>query len=249
MKKRILSCIGILMPLSTPTKAEILQSATQFPEFYIGMGIGAEKFEGTRSEQIRDIIDRFPGPTITITNNNSLSTEKGTFLGMAGFLWSIPNTPILIGPEIYCGRSTVEHNKDFQQYSGAAIAFQAYQNRFQRKMYWGGNIRIGLPIQNNFLIYVSGGLESANFQNTVTFVQNPVATAPEFVNFGKWMNGARFAVGVEKKIDRFKVGLDLSMVKFGSFSVSRPTNYPTNILDLKIKPKIYALSARISYVF
>lgn len=248
MKKFVLSCMGTLAALSTPGKAETLQPAVQYPEFYIGMGIGAEKFKGTRNEKIRDTLP-IPGPTITITNNNPINDEKGTFFGMAGFLWNIPNTPLLVGPEIYCGRSTAEHVKSFQQFSALAIAFQAYQNRFQRKTYWGGNLRIGIPVQNNFFLYVSGGIESANFQNTITFAQDPAGTAPQFVKFGKWMNGARFAVGVEKKIDRFKIGLDLSMVRFGSFSISRATNFAADILDLRVKPKIYTLSARVSYVF
>lgn len=243
--------------LLTQAHAEAPPASKAF-QFYMGIAGGIETMAGKRSEGLDEENQAAavpPRTKTTYTNNLSMSERSGIGSLMAGFLWKVPNFPVLMGPEIYIGRgSTASSFSDVRldPFNLALREARYYTTDFQRKLFSGVLIRAGYQFCEKYLAYLSFGFDRCQF-SIKRALRHEQAVATTMVNRTKTLNGVVFGIGLEQTFDQFIVGFDFKAIQYRTYNsvdnVQVAPGVTPAFLNFSVQPKIKMFSLRISYRF
>ena len=243
--------------LLTQAHAEAPPASKAF-QFYMGIAGGIETMAGKRSESLDEdnqnvILPPFRRTITSYTNNLSMSERSGIGSLMAGFLWKVPNFPVLMGPEIYIGRgNTASSFSDIRLDPFNNIETRYYTTDFQRKLFSGALMRFGYQFSEKYLAYLTLGFDRSQFCIKRT-LRHEAAVPTTMVKRTKALNGMVFGLGLERAFDQFIVGFDFKTIQYQTYNSNdnvqvNPGGRPA-FLNFSVQPKIKMYSLRISYRF
>lgn len=244
--------------LVTQAHAEAPPASKAF-QFYLGIAGGIETMAGKRSEGLDEenvAVVGAPRIKTTYTNHLSLSERSGIGSAMAGFLWKIPNVPIMMGPEIYIGRgSTASSFSDtrLDPFNNAPnFESRNYTTDFQRKFFSGILMRFGYHFCEKYLTYLSLGFDRSQFFIKRT-LHHQIGVETTAVKRTKTLNGTVLGIGLERAFDQFIVGFDFKAIQYRTYNsvdnvLVAPGVTPA-FLNFSVQPKIKMFSLRIAYRF
>ncbi|MDF3034327.1 MAG: hypothetical protein K0R76_1281 [Alphaproteobacteria bacterium] len=246
---------GTSQTTPTPINSMMTSSASATrPQFYVGLSSGFENLSGRRSEEL--IADPIFAQSTIFSNNQKFSSRADIALSaIAGFQWGIPNLPLSIGPEIYLGKGNGSNLVKINYHDAIAAENRTYAAEFKRKLFYGFIVRTGWNFWKDYFGFLSLGIDMSHFMTDRSMLTN--TNLPNF-NFQtlrrtKKLSGFLMGIGIEKRFGCIGVGIDLKRVTYRQqnfFDTLNPDpGTPPNQLSFSVRPKIYSLSLRISYLF
>ena len=205
-------------------------------EVYAGLVGGIERMNGRRTEAVSNA-----GVVTFFSTNKRMLENNSTVSFVAGFLGTMPEGPILIGPEFFFGRGNATSNV-----TQADVALNQYYTDFQRKFFFGGLIRAGYEFYKNYLITLALGIDRSQFSTKRIYV--PVGAGANFVQRTKSLNGFLYGVGFEKHFKNIIIGLDLKLTQYRR-RLTQDIVSPTITMHFSVRPIIYSAGLRICYRF
>ena len=244
--------------LLTQAHAEAPPASKAF-QFYMGIAGGIETMAGKRSESLDEQDIPLGAPNrikTTYTNNLSLSERSGIGSLMAGFLWKVPNFPVLMGPEIYIGRGSTASSFSDTRLDPfnlpPNLETRYYTTDFQRKLFSGVLMRFGYQFCEKYLAYLSFGFDHSQFC-IKRMLQYQIGVPTTFIKKTKALNGIVYGIGLERNFDQFIVGFDFKAIQYRTYSGSDIVQALPGVrpafLNFSVRPKIKMFSLRISYRF
>jgi opacity protein-like surface antigen len=173
--------------------------------------------------------------------------------GMAGFLWKIPAVPFWVGPEVCVGRgNTTSSVSDVRLDPFGGGENRIYKTDFQRKLFYGALIRFAYQFYQEYLVYLSAGVDHSQFSIKRTLHHQATVPATS-IQRTKNMNGTVFGLGVEKNFNQFIVGFDIKMIQYRKYNVVDDVRVAHGVdpafLNFPVQPKIRMFSLRVAYRF
>jgi hypothetical protein len=246
---------GLLLVTQAHAEAPPLSKPFQF---YMGVAGGIETMAGKRSESLDEDNQNLLPPLFrriitSYTSNLSMSERSGIGSMMTGFLWKIPNVPLLIGPEIYIGRgSTASSFSDMRLDPLHNVEIRYYTTDFQRKLFSGILIRAGYQFCEKYLAYLSFGFDRSQFC-IIRTLRHEAAVPTTMVKSTKTLNGIVFGLGLERTFDQFVVGFDFKAIQYRTYNsidnVQVNPGVRPAFFNFSVQPKIKMFSLRIAYRF
>ena len=231
--------------------AEAVQStevATASPvEFYVGVSVGHDRMTAKRTENVVT----GTGAKVSFSDNTQTAIAT-TGKAIAGFLWTLPNTPFVLSPEIYIGSSGAQLTLQESVHEPALPADKIYQSTFKQRLTMGLVLRAGfyLTDYNNFL-YGLIGKDRSKFENQFKLNStDPVDIIPTLSEKNsQYLKSTVFGVGFERKFNSFKLGIEHRHASYSAWNSSKTALVSLDKLSMKFKPKIASTSLTFCYLF
>ena len=229
--------------------AQPTEVATARPvEFYVGVSVGHDRMTAERTEQI--VTGR--GTQISFSKNKTQRTNGISGKIIAGFLWTFPNTAIVLSPEFYIGQSGAQVTLQESGHDPAIPADKSYQSTLKQSLTMGWALRAGFYLtgDNNFF-YGLIGIDRSKFENKFTLnstdVGGPVPALVE--RRSKFLKSPIFGVGFERKFNTFKVGIDCRYLSYSAWgNYSKIAEVSDDKITARFKPKLISTSLNFSYL-
>jgi hypothetical protein len=222
------------------------------PQFYAGVSIGHDRMTAKRTEELL----AGTGQRLFFSNNKTQRTNGVTGKVIAGFLWTVPNTQFVLSPEMYIGHGsgqiTLQGHKSIQDLGG--IIEKDYQSTFKQSLAMGLLLRAGFYLSgdNNFL-YALTGIDCSKFENKFMLASSFVNLIPVptlFEKRSKFLKSTFFGMGIERKINKFKVGIDCRYMPYSAWgNYSRVAVESNDKITVRFKPKIISTTLTFCYIF
>lgn len=249
MKKLLLIVLSITAFHIYAEEQKTAVSSEKTVEFYAGISLGWDHMIAKRTEQFTNVLDR----TLYFSDSKTQTTNAVSGKLIVGFLWNIPNTAFALSPEIYMGQGNAQITLQKSVYDPDAGVEKSFQSTLKQNVTMGIILRSGFYItkcKNNFL-YILVGIDQTKFENKFTFNPNGGAGVPPlFEKRSKFLRSSVFGFGFERKINRFKIGIDIRYFNYpewGQYSKKSPI--ADDIISIKFKPRIISTALNICYLF
>ena len=237
----------------TKESAEAAQSTETScgPQFYVGISAGYDRMISKRTEGLK----AGTGTQLYFSNNKTQRTNAVSGKAIAGFLWTIPNTPFVLSPEMYIGHGSGQITL---QESGhdplGGPAEKSYQSSFKQSFSIEIILRAGFYLtENNNFLYVLGGVNRSKFENKFTLSSTDVGGVPVpalFTKKSKFLKSSVFGLGYERKIGNIKLGIDLRYTPYSAWrNYSKTVPVSDDKISLQFKPKIITTALTVCYLF
>lgn len=240
-------------PNPTPTPS---QRSMNIPQFYAGISGGFEHFTGHRSEKLISTDPANSESRVFSDNKKFFSNADIALSGIAGFLWKIPNLPFSIGPEVYLGQGNGRDLIKNTYRDNLAAETRTYSAELKRKLFYGFIVRAGWNFWKDYFGFLSLGIDSSQFMADrlmITDTNNINGSNSNTLRKTKRLSGTVMGIGFEKRFGSLCVGIDLKRIAYKSqrlFDTLNPDpGINPNQLAFSVRPKIYSLSLRLSYLF
>ncbi|MBM3632126.1 MAG: hypothetical protein FJX03_00235 [Alphaproteobacteria bacterium] len=256
-KLNLLFLILLVCPLltgktSADSSSEGSSSQIHCPSiYYVGMVGGIERLTGRRTEGLTETV---AGGKVTTSYslNRRILENSGTVSFMGGMMWRLNPLPIYMGPEFYVGRGSALSSLVDTRPDSTTTNSRVYSTDFQRKLFFGGQLRTGFFFCKNYLASFSFGIDRSFFlTKRVLAFDARAAVSPTLVNRTKGFNGLLFGLGLEKHWNHFLVGLDVKLIRFRSQTndVSLPIATSPAVSNFTVRPVLYSIGLRMGYKF
>ena len=219
--------------------------------YYAGMVGGFERLTGRRTESLKETV---AGATVTTSYslNRRILENSGTISFIGGMMWRLNPLPIYMGPEFYVGRGSALSSLVDTRPDSTTTNSRVYSTDFQRKLFFGGQLRAGFFFCKNYLASFSIGIDRSFFlTKRILAFDARAAVQPVLVNRTKGFNGLLFGLGLEKHWNHFLVGIDVKLIRFRSQTndVSLPIATSPAVSNFTARPVLYSIGLRLGYKF
>jgi len=223
-------------------------------EFYTGLSGGGSWVKGRRTDSVFDP-NLAPPVTLYFSNNRGFSESNAQYSAFGGVSVSFPQTGIVLGPEIHLGRSHGNHEVREWLFEPLTGTSRTLVSALSPSAYLGAVLRVGYEFGAGYVAYLAFGGEVGRYKNRVTYVPQSAAglggvdTRSGFFQSQKWLRGALWGIGLEKKLHSYRFGTDLRFADYNSFKTDFPYTPSNETVLNTFKFKNVRFSLRISYLF
>lgn len=218
---------------------------------YIGFSGNIDHLSGKRKDTVTE--DDGGGTIVTthLNNGKNMSNTNVGITAFGGLLWQPTAYPIVFGPELYFGRSTV--NSRFSDVREDLVP----QNRFYRKelerQYNYGIVARGGVKYNCLAFLLTVGFDRGHFKERTVLTYDPTNIKTIIYSKSKALSGLVLGAGVEKQINHFVIGIDFRYTRYKKVTTHHTFNAGAGLIPgtitLNAHPKIFATALRVSYQF
>ncbi len=218
---------------------------------YVGLMGGFDHLFGKRSDTVTE--DDGAGVLVAtrLSSGKSMSNSNIGLSVFGGALWQPTTTSFVFGPEVYFGRSTVKSRfADVREDLAANSRF--YSKELERQYNYGFVARAGVRC-NGLAGLLAVGFDHGHFKDRTVLTYDPVGNIIVRNSKSKGLSGLVLGASAEKQIQNFMVGLDFKYTKYRKLSTHHTFDAGAGVLpgtiSLTARPKVFATSLRLSYLF
>lgn len=251
MKLRYISsyfALAFLFFTIEPTNASTLNN------IYTGLAVSWDHVGG----KSYGVITNHAGSHLIFSNGNSLKADKMNGYAFIGTVYTLPQQSIFISPEFQIGQGNVDCQiKNTAADPNLILSSGPLQRRLDLKLnrqlttsFVG---RIGRKLFNSLQLYGLLGVEASRFKYSYV-VENVDAISGEINGFktflkSKWKIAPLFGIGIDKAINKFRIGLEYRFSSYGPIKASRTVfqSASTEWVSTKVKPYISSLMLKFCY--
>lgn len=238
------------------------------PEVYGGIALSGERMDLKRTEGIWDNnIDGFGehDPNwVTMSHGKKVSDHALTGHVFVGVLWNIPRSCFFVGPELMGGWGSTSQRLQKKRYINWSDTEKSFDATLQRRMNWSAVMRFGMMLPKDYRVYALAGVSREQFRYMVNYhySSDPDVHIPtQFSRQTKWTTGAVWGIGIEKKIQAFRLGLEARMVHGRTLKYAHALKAESELVDdgavsgfpelirAEILPQNISILCRLSYAF
>lgn len=214
-------------------------------QFYAGLSAGVNHVKGKRSESV--FVNPPVNATITFIDSLGFKDTDAQYAGFLGISYVVPTTSFFISPEIHLGRTHTQQTFQKIVFDPVVADQRTLKSTFSQTAFFGAVVKVGYNF-STYSPYIILGGEGGKFQDQVTYV--PFAPdSPNFFKTQKWLKGFLWGIGIEKKIKRFRVGIEARFINYGKYNAVYDNAASDESIYHSFKPKNVRLSLRVSYAF
>ena len=254
MNRKIFLLLAALMTQTLNSEASA-RPPLKPVEVYAGLSGGFNWINGRRTDSVF-VPEAIPPETLYFTNGLNFRESNAQYSLFGGVSVSIPQTRIIIGPEIHVGRSHGEQEVHDFILDAPTGTSRTLSSSLSPTTYLGAVLKIGYEFFPDYIGYIVLGGEANRYKNKVTYVPQSnlgLGIGPDFRSgfFEKvsWLTGCLWGIGLEKKLNNFRLGTDIRFIDYGSFKVQLPYQASNETVVNSFKFKNIRLSLRLSYLF
>lgn len=218
---------------------------------YIGFSGNIDHLSGKRKDTI---MEDDAGGVIVTTHLNSGKNMSNTNVGITAFggvLWQPTAYPLVFGPELYFGRSTVKSRfSDVREDLVPQTRF--YSKELERQYNYGIVARGGVKY-NCLAFLLTVGFDRGQFKERAVLTYDPTNIKTIIYSKSKTLSGLVLGAGVEQQINKFVIGVDFRYTQYKKLTMQHIFDAGAGIIPgtitLNAHPKIFATALRVSYQF